>query len=441
MLWLLACADKTPADTHHVDTELAPMDSAAPADSPVDSATDSSWETGDSGDSARGSGGDTAEVDTSGCDVLVPDDRPTVQNAIYEADGGETICVRAGTWTGGLDLQKKSLDFVGLAGPSKTFVEGDAGGLALWVHYGETASFTGFTFRYGAAVVMVEDSTLTLSDCVVRDGYCDEYYGCAGQGVSANRSTLTLQDVEVRENAASSSAYSNQAAGIALIASTATFTDVLVAGNQAIGDGYYGTTRGVGLLVSDSELDVTRLRVVDNAATAHEAYGVGVAVLNGSLTGTNVVIAGNGLDATDPIGAGLYTSNAEVSLGQAVFSANGPVGANASGSAFAASGGRVTVHNTSLEDHTTGGPVWSDDAELEGSYTNVWSSSGAEVPDGEGNLSTEPLYVDTSPKLAEHWDLRLDPASGLVDAGDPSLTDLDGSRSDIGAYGGAEAWP
>ncbi len=40
------------------------------------------------------------------------------------------------------------------------------------------------------------------------------------------------------------------------------------------------------------------------------------------------------------------------------------------------------------------------------------------------------------------WDLTLSADSALRDAGDPDLTDPDGTRSDIGAHGGpgAEGW-
>ena len=36
-------------------------------------------------------------------------------------------------------------------------------------------------------------------------------------------------------------------------------------------------------------------------------------------------------------------------------------------------------------------------------------------------------------------DYTLDPTSGLVDAGDPALSDPDGTRSDIGLFGGPSA--
>jgi len=46
-----------------------------------------------------------------------------------------------------------------------------------------------------------------------------------------------------------------------------------------------------------------------------------------------------------------------------------------------------------------------------------------------GNISADPMHVSST-------DVHLQAFSPLIDAGDPNVLDLDGSRSDIGAYGG-----
>ena len=59
-----------------------------------------------------------------------------------------------------------------------------------------------------------------------------------------------------------------------------------------------------------------------------------------------------------------------------------------------------------------------------------YTLSDSELLDGEGNLFTDPLFINQS-----IYNLELDPGSPCVDAGDPdSQLDEDGSNADIGAY-------
>ncbi len=61
-------------------------------------------------------------------------------------------------------------------------------------------------------------------------------------------------------------------------------------------------------------------------------------------------------------------------------------------------------------------------------YNNFWKVNS--YPNDSTNISVDPMFVkDTS-------DYHLQMYSLLIDAGDPSILDKDGSRSDIGAYGG-----
>ena len=67
----------------------------------------------------------------------------------------------------------------------------------------------------------------------------------------------------------------------------------------------------------------------------------------------------------------------------------------------------------------------------ETSVVNVrYSLSDSELIDGEGNLFSDPVFIDPS-----IYDLQLDPSSPCTDAGDPgSQPDPDGTPADIGAY-------
>jgi hypothetical protein len=73
-------------------------------------------------------------------------------------------------------------------------------------------------------------------------------------------------------------------------------------------------------------------------------------------------------------------------------------------------------------------------------YNDVWGNAGGDYSDscvaGEGDISRDPLFVDAGRR---HFSLS--PLSPAVDAGDTSLLDTDGTRSDMGAYGGPWADP
>lgn len=56
---------------------------------------------------------------------------------------------------------------------------------------------------------------------------------------------------------------------------------------------------------------------------------------------------------------------------------------------------------------------------------------------GDSTIYADPMLVnDIKPSLTNNWDYHLQAFSPAIDKGDPSILDPDGSRSDIGMYGG-----
>lgn len=72
-----------------------------------------------------------------------------------------------------------------------------------------------------------------------------------------------------------------------------------------------------------------------------------------------------------------------------------------------------------------------------GDYNNVWDWGIANYNDrwtvGEHDISLDPMFQDTV-------EFRLQPVSPCINAGDPLILDTDGTRSDIGAWGGPHAY-
>ncbi len=74
-------------------------------------------------------------------------------------------------------------------------------------------------------------------------------------------------------------------------------------------------------------------------------------------------------------------------------------------------------------------------------YNNVWNTNikyDGFTPDTT-NLSVDPMVVNDDTTQGE-IDFHLQKYSPLIDAGDPNILDRDGSRSDIGLYGGPYGW-
>ncbi len=122
--------------------------------------------------------------------------------------------------------------------------------------------------------------------------------------------------------------------------------------------------------------------------------------------------------------------------------------------------GDLEAVNTNVVGNTGGGstayagvyysPRSTSDSDLDWSYSNYYDNSptsydfywsdSTSAP--SGSYSEDPVYSDLSSGTPTDWDLTLDSTSGLVDGGDPSILDADGTTSDVGAYGGpaGEDW-
>jgi hypothetical protein len=81
-----------------------------------------------------------------------------------------------------------------------------------------------------------------------------------------------------------------------------------------------------------------------------------------------------------------------------------------------------------------GGPLFID---YQNFFKNTQNTKGL-VSVGDSNLvNKDPMFVnDTVVSLTSNWDYHLQAYSPAIDKGDPSILDPDGSRSDIGMYGG-----
>jgi parallel beta-helix repeat protein/predicted outer membrane repeat protein len=110
-------------------------------------------------------------------------------------------------------------------------------------------------------------------------------------------------------------------------------------------------------------------------------------------------------------------------------------------SALVAKGGTISLVNSILTNNTGGAVIAgeADDEEVEATisitysdlYNNDSGVDGISDPVGSnGNIAQDPDFVGT---------FELDSSSPCINTGDPGISDTDGSRSDMGMYGGPNA--
>jgi len=190
-------------------------------------------------------------------------------------------------------------------------------------------------------------------------------------------------------------------------------------------------------------------------------HGGGMEVQEGGLVAENFIFAGNWHEG-DGMMSWIHISRADPVFRQFDFTNNRSAGAFAYSGLFMNYYQTVTLHNGNIsgnvvdseahEGTTTATLSGEDDwftlplSSYDIQYVNIFGNSGGEadhIHEGEyedlvGTYSVDPGYVSTTgdPWL---WDLSLGTGSALIDAGDPSIDDPDGSQSDVGAFGGPGA--
>ena len=189
--------------------------------------------------------------------------------------------------------------------------------------------------------------------------------------------------------------------------------------------------------------------------------GVGPTVLRSTFRGNIAQGRGGGVLESDTVAPGFYGATifaenqaargggmavrdaAEAEVINATFVGNR---AARDGAHLHIAGSIVRLVNVIAAFGVDGGGIWGDAtaATSDRFYTLTWQNSGGDwggafgtPPPSSGNLSLDPLFrAYTNNGQPADDDLRLAIGSPAIDAGDPSLFDVDGSRSDIGAWGG-----
>jgi len=262
----------------------------------------------------------------------------------------------------------------------------------------------------GRVITMEDCDNNTLSDLTITGGLAQGYTANYGGGMYLYSSNPALNNVTISNNTA------NSGGGMSLYYSNPILTNVTISDNTAeFGGGMYltssnptlthvtisnntlGNGSGGGMSLTASHPKLTHVSISGNIAGGG---GGGMFLEYSYPTLTYVTIANN---IAETQGGGIYSGVSRPAITNSIIWNNNP----------------ESIHSAVVEFGAQPLITYSD---VEGGW------------EGEGNIDTEPLFVDP-----ENSDYTLQAESPCIDAGDPSLwyQDLDGSRSDMGITGGS----
>ncbi|MBI4511027.1 MAG: hypothetical protein HY698_15445 [Deltaproteobacteria bacterium] len=337
-------------------------------------------------------------------DAQVPTTCPSIQHALDTAAmsgvNAGTIALEPGVYYESINFRGARVRLVGTLGPEATILDGGGRGPVVTFATGE-----------GAGAI--------LDGITIRNGNNASGPG----GIMVTDASPILRNLVVQGNTSW-----NTGGGIKLVRSAAVLDAVLIANNVA--------EDGGGLYVDSSTgVQVRHVRLIRNQARYD---GAGVFALDSTLFISNTVLAAN--DASNGVGGAFSVLGGDVTVTNATIRANRAM----YGSALRlGSMARVTVANVIFASNqgSWGGAIslaGSSPSTLALSYCDFWENSPSDgyVPEGSGILRVDPTFANTWPSDPLEWDLHLGASSPLLDTGDPAILDGDGTRSDMGAYGG-----
>jgi parallel beta-helix repeat protein len=325
--------------------------------------------------------------------LQVPNQYLTIQEAIDASDSGDTIVVASGTYrlySGNINISKKSLTLKSSFGAQKTIIEGRGDSPVITVADESLAVIDGFT------ITSMNDPDTN----VVRGGgiYC-----------APLSSPTVINNIITGNHAVFGS-------GIYCAPSSSpTITNNVISKNKA-------NKFGGGIFSYTASPNIGNNRIVANEASS---AGGGIFCDRDTPRMTNNIIWKNKAKS----GGGISCDRSFCTIINNTITKNEA----AYGGGIFFEGGAVRIVNNIL---------WENEDDL---YSGWFSPSSrpdhSDIRDGDfrgvnGNISADPLFVDP-----ENGDFSLKSDSPCLDAGnpDPMYHDPDGSRNDMGAYGGPKA--
>ncbi len=191
---------------------------------------------------------------------------------------------------------------------------------------------------------------------------------------------------------------------------------------------------GAGIFLSDANLLLKATRFVGNWATVS---GAGMYAERSTVDMSNNLLVAN---MADDLGGGMVFEDTRGQVANNTLTRNSALGGG-SGIAFSSSGAYPNIRNNIISHGDTSALLAPASSGEAFTYNDIYPQRVDGPTLDDTNLFADPMFVTdvataTAPPL--EWDLHLQSDSPCIDSGspDPFYTDTDGTRNDMGAYGG-----